>query len=56
MRDGDLPEDPEAETRVVSAKVPRVLTVDEILNASAVRALAARQRDFACTTGHYKID
>ena len=56
MRDGDLPKDPRAETKTQSAKVPRVLTVLDILSSSSVRALATRERNLNCTTGHYKLD
>lgn len=56
MRDGDLPKDPRAETKTRSAKVPRVLTVLDILSTSAVRSLAAKDRNLNCTTGHYKLD
>ena len=55
-RAGTLAADPTAETRTVEARVPRVLTVDAILNASAVRALTQKPRGAYCSTGHYKLD
>jgi replicative DNA helicase len=55
QRDGTLPQDPKTGTRTVSAKVPRVLTVQQILSASRERAFLKRD-DKGCTTGHYKLD
>jgi replicative DNA helicase len=52
---GTLPPDPKTGTRTVSAKVPRVLTVQQILTASRERAFLKKD-DKGCTTGHYMLD
>lgn len=53
---GTLSEDPTAETKTVSAKVPRVLTVEAVLASSGVRALSEKRINRGCTSTHWKID
>jgi replicative DNA helicase len=55
QKSGTLPTDPKDGTKVVSEKVPRVLTVRDILTASRQRALS-HQREDTYTTGHYRLD
>jgi len=56
QRDGTLPEDPRSGTRIVAAKVPRVLTVRQLLTSSRERAFMKRRASDVLTTGHYKLD
>jgi replicative DNA helicase len=55
QKSGTLPTDPKDGTKVVAAKVPRVLTVKEILQASRERAMSGT-REHTFTTGHYRLD
>jgi len=57
-REGKLPRDLKADTKPVGKKedeVARVLTVPQVLRASADRARAAKKRSF-CTTGNWFLD
>jgi replicative DNA helicase len=56
QRDGTLPEDPLVGTKVVAAKVPRVLTVQQLLTSSRERAFMRRDDTGLLTTGHYRLD
>ncbi len=53
---GKLPVDPRAGTVRVAAEVPRVLTMRELLNFSAEKALNPDPKRSRLTTGHYKLD
>jgi replicative DNA helicase len=56
LKDGTLPKDPKADTKTVAGQdIPRVLTVQQILKASMLRAESAKTRAF-CTTGNWFID
>lgn len=52
---GTLPADPKAGTKPVALAVPRVLTVQEILESSRSRAMRREPSDY-CTTGHNQLD
>jgi replicative DNA helicase len=54
--DGTLPDDPAAGATPVSADVPRVLTVREIIHSAQQRAFAPRSKQIGCTSGNYEID
>lgn len=53
---GTLPEDPKSGTKVVAAKVPRVLSVQQLLTGSRERAFMRRDEAQIMTTGHYRLD
>jgi replicative DNA helicase len=53
---GTLPADPRVGTKPVAVDVPRVLTMRELLNFSAEKALNPDPRRSRLTTGHYKLD
>lgn len=53
---GNLPPDPRTGTRVVAAKVPRVLSVQQLLTGSRERAFMRRDEASIMTTGHYRLD
>jgi replicative DNA helicase len=55
LKDGTLPNDPGDDSRVVSADVPRVLTVRDLTEGALLRATTTA-RGGGCTSGHYKID
>lgn len=55
LNDGTLPEDPSADAAVVSAEVPRVLTVRDLIS-GAVRRTKERLQHAVCTSGHVKLD
>jgi replicative DNA helicase len=55
LRDGTADPDPKAGTRVVAAKVPRVLTLQDIMRKSREQAFS-RDEARVLTTGHYKLD
>lgn len=52
---GTLPSDPSAETKLVAPPVPRILTVQEMLDASIVNAMRRDARG-NCTSGNYRLD
>lgn len=54
-REGKLPDDPGARASVISADVPRIYTVKELLVDSCRRASSASPRVF-CTWGHAAVD
>lgn len=55
LKAGTLSADPRAETKVVAPPVPRILTVQEMMDASIVNAMRKDARG-NCTTGNYKLD
>ncbi len=54
--DGTLPDDPGQGATMVSAEVPRVLTVRDLIIDAQKRAFAPKTQERFCTTGHYQID
>jgi replicative DNA helicase len=54
-RAGKLSSNPKEGTRVVSANVPRVVTLSDMLTGARERVFAKEERKF-CTTGHYRLD
>ena len=52
---GTLPVDPRHGTKPVAQRVPRVLTVADLLSGARQRAFSTEATDI-CTTGHYRLD
>lgn len=55
LKDGTLSEDPQVGTKLVSAAVPRVHSMREILTASRINAFS-REEIRSLTMGHFKLD
>src|SRR5690606_1388208 len=55
LLEGQLPADAKQGTKPIAAEVPTILTVRDVLKASAARALSSERVD-ALTTGHYRLD
>lgn len=54
-RDGTLPRDPRSGTKQVATRIPRILTEQQVLESSRVRAFRKSKED-TITTGHFKLD